>query len=266
MPTSHPVSILQLTDTHIMASPDDTLLGVNTAYYFKAVLEKAIDSGRRFDLCLVTGDIAQDPVAESYEYLLTHLRQLNMRCICLPGNHDDTEIMRRVLSTETIDCKKRYRLNNWQIISLNSQLLNSAGGYLSPEELRFLDDSLASNRNLYTLIAVHHHSIPSGSSWMDTMIIENASEFLDIINRYPQAKAVINGHIHQAMDIKLNKRRILTAPSTCFQFKPGSDHFSLDDQAPGYRWLELYGNGRIESGIVRIQEKIAGLRTDTEGY
>ncbi|MBK8816304.1 MAG: 3',5'-cyclic-AMP phosphodiesterase [Methylococcaceae bacterium] len=261
-----PLAILQLTDTHIMASSEDTLLGVNTAYYFKAVLESVIHSGRKFDLCLVTGDIAQDPVISSYQYLLKQLERLDIPCICLPGNHDDLEIMRQVFSTDTINCRKQLITGQWQIIALNSQVPDSAGGYVSDGELTFLENCLENNKELNALIAVHHHSVPTGSSWMDTMIIENARSIFDILDKYPNAKAVINGHIHQEMDIQLNACRILTTPSTCFQFKPLSDHFSLDDTSPGYRWLHLYENGLIDSGIVRIPEKISGLRTNNEGY
>ncbi|MGZ8918448.1 MAG: hypothetical protein ACXW0T_09525 [Methylobacter sp.] len=35
------ISILQITDMHILATPEDTLLGINTAYYFKEVLDLA---------------------------------------------------------------------------------------------------------------------------------------------------------------------------------------------------------------------------------
>ena len=99
------ISLLQITDTHIMASPEATLLGVNTAMYFNKVLELANQSERKFDLCLITGDLAQDPFTSSYEYLLKSLENYDTPCLCLPGNHDDFEIMRVVLSTDKVNCK-----------------------------------------------------------------------------------------------------------------------------------------------------------------
>ncbi len=260
------ISILQLTDTHIMASSEATLLGVNTTHYFNAVLEAAIHSGRKFDLCLVTGDIAQDPCIASYQYILNKLQSLNIPCICLPGNHDELDIMHQVLSTEMVNCRKQLFLGNWQIVCLSSQLPNSADGYLSDEELSFLERCLGDHPDYFALVAVHHHCIPSGSSWMDTMMIENTQALFDIINRHPNTKAIINGHIHQAMDIEMHSYRVLTTPSTCFQFKPLSEHFSLDDTSPGYRWISLYDDGHIDTGVVRIPGKITGLRTNTEGY
>ena len=260
------MSILHITDTHIMASPNETLLGVNTAYYLKAVLDAAMNSERKFDLCLVTGDIAQDPIASSYQYFLSALQGLNIPCVCLPGNHDDFALMEQILSNNHVSCRKQVFLGNWQIICLNSQIPDSADGLLSDHELAFLEQCLSAHPGHFSLIAVHHHSVPTGSSWMDTMMIKNARDFLSLVAGHPNAKAIVNGHIHQAMNIQQDSLRILTTPATCFQFKPFSEHFSLDDASPGYRWLDLYKNGDLESDIVRIPEKIAGLRTNIQGY
>lgn len=264
--SSNYISILQITDPHILATPEATLLGVNTAYYFNAVLEQAFSSKRIFDLCLITGDLAQDPCPASYQRILRRLQAHNIPCLCLPGNHDDYEIMQEVLCTEKVNCRKQVILGNWQIISLNSQIPGSADGYLSVEELAFLERSLRDSPDFYALIAVHHHCLTTGSLWMDAMMIENAQELLALIKRYPNAKAIINGHIHQAMDVQANSVRVLAAPSTCFQFKPQSERFSLDDASPGYRWINLYTDGSMDSGVVRLPEQLTGLRTDTEGY
>lgn len=263
---SNPISILQITDPHILSTPEATLLGVNTAYYFNAVLKHAFSSGRHFDLCMITGDLVQDPYYDSYQYLLKQLEKHNIPCVCLPGNHDDFDIMQAVLCTEPINCRKRVVLGNWQIINLNSQISGSSEGYLAIKELVFLEQLLKDNPSLNTLIAVHHHCLPTGSLWMDTMIIKNAQDLFDLIKPFSSVKAIVNGHIHQAMDVQVDSVKILTTPSTCFQFKPHSKSFSLDNASPGYRWINLYADGTIETGIVRIPEQLNGLQTDTHGY
>lgn len=263
---SNYLSILQITDPHILATPEATLLGVNTAHYFDAVLKHAFGSNKQFDLCLLTGDLAQDPCMASYQHILNALQPYKIPCLCLPGNHDDYTIMQTVFCTEQVNCRKQVVLGNWQIISLNSQIPGSAGGDLSNEELAFMEACLCDNPDLYTLIAVHHHCLPTKSFWMDTMMITNAQELFDLIKRYPKVKTIINGHIHQAMDVQVDSVRVLTTPSTCFQFKPKSGEFSLDDTSPGYRWINLYTDGSIKSKIVRLAEPLKGLLTNTQGY
>ena len=260
------LSILQITDLHIMPGLDETFLGINTEYYFHAILELAFAESQHFDLILLTGDLAQDPCLASYQRILNCLEAYKTPCICLPGNHDDYELMQQVFNTELTSCRKQMLFGNWQLICLNSQIPGAPGGRLSKQELLFLEDCLTGNLNHHALIAVHHHCLETKSAWMDTMMIENSQELLEIIKQHPQAKAITNGHIHQVMDITIGGVRILGTPSTCFQFTPESKIFSLDKSAPGYRWLKLYTDGWIESGITRLSEQLIGLQTDTQGY
>lgn len=306
------ISILQLTDLHILANPEDTLLGINTEHYFHACLEHAFagnppqppfskgggravpsavskgeggifpssvfkeesglftppfgKGGLGGDLILLTGDLAQDPSLESYRRILASLEAYQMQCICLPGNHDDYGLMQQVFNTDRINCRKKVLLDNWQVISLNSQIPGEPGGRLSIEELDFLQNCLSENPDRHALIAIHHHCWESNSPWMDTMIIENRRELLAIAEKYPQVKAITNGHIHQVMDIKTSTFRILGTPSTCFQFTPGSTEFSVNDMAPGYRLIELYADGRVVSEVIRLPEPLTELQPNAHGY
>jgi 3',5'-cyclic-AMP phosphodiesterase len=261
------ISILQITDLHILPGMDETFLGINTEHYFHAVLELAFAEHPHFDLILLTGDLAQDPSPASYQRILKGLEATNTPCICLPGNHDDYELMQQIFNTGRVSCRKQVLLkNNWQLICLNSQIPGSPGGRLSKQELVFLEDCLVGSPNHYALIADHHHCLETKSAWMDTMIIENSEVLWAIIKQHPQTKAVTTGHIHQVMDMSIGSVRVLGAPSTCFQFTPESKTFSLDTSAPGYRLIELFADGRIESGINRLSEQLKGLQINTQGY
>lgn len=268
------ISILQLSDLHILASPEDKMLGINIEHYFHACLEQAVRLRSRqalaekhhFDLILLTGDLAQDPSLASYRRILDSIEVYKTPCICLPGNHDDYQLMLQVLNTGRINCRKQVFLDNWQLICLNSQIPGEAGGRLSKGELAFLENCLTENPGHHALIAVHHHVLETKSSWMDTMIIENSRELLAIAGKYPQVKAITHGHIHQVMDVRTATLRILGAPSTCFQFTPESPGFSVSDTAPGYRLIELYADGRVESEVVRLPEPLIGLEVNSHGY
>ena len=261
-----PLSILQITDLHILPGLDETFLGINTEHYFHATLELAFAENQHFDLILLTGDLAQDPCQAGYQRILNSLEVYNTPCICLPGNHDDYGLMQQVFNTDLINCRKQVLLANWQLICLNSQIPGSPGGRLSKQELIFLEDCLISKPNHHALIAVHHHCLETKSAWMDTMMIENGQEFMAIITQYPQTKAITTGHIHQVMDIAIGGVRVLGTPSTCFQFTPESKIFSLDITAPGYRLIKLYDNGKIKSSVTRLSEQLSGLQIDTQGY
>ena len=160
--------------------------------------------------------------------------------------------MQQVFANSQVNCNKQLQFKHWQIICLNSQKTGSSGGYLEPSELDYLSNTLDEQPGLNTLIAVHHHSIPTNSVWMDTMIIENSHELFMLLESYPQVKAISCGHIHQEMEQIKQGKIILGMPSTCFQFKPHSDEYALDDSEPGYRVFFLYSNGLIKSKIYRL--------------
>lgn len=263
------ISILQLSDSHIMKEPEGKLLGINTEHYFHACLEQAFRQSSRqpyFDLILFTGDLVQEPCLESYRRLLISLESYQTPCICLPGNHDDYELMQRVLNTDKVNCRKQVVLDNWQFISLNSQIPGEAGGRLAKEELAFLEDCLIKSPGRHALIAVHHHLLETKSPWMDTMIIENRQDLFAITNKYPQVKVITTGHIHQVMDVRTPALRVLGTPSTCFQFTPEAPDFSVSETAPGYRLIELFADGRVESEVVRLPGSLPELRSITHGY
>jgi len=260
------LSILQITDMHILAAPEDTLLGVNTHFYFQAILDLAFAENRHYDLILLTGDLAQDPCEGSYLQILNCLLPYKIPCICLPGNHDDLALMQQILNSEMVSCSKNRIFEHWQLICLNSQIPGSPGGRLAEQELQFLEQCLLDQPDLNALIAVHHHCLETKSAWMDTMMIENSEALFSIVNRYPQVKAITNGHIHQLMDVIKGSVRIMGTPSTCFQFEPESKEFGLDVAAPGYRSLTLYRDGRIESDITRLSGHIEGLEFNSQGY
>ncbi len=260
------LSILQISDLHILPESHNALLGVNTEYYFNAVLDLALKNHQPFDLILVTGDLGQEPCMNSYQRILERLSQTQIPCLCLPGNHDDYKLMQSVLNSLKVNCKKQWLLKNWQIICLNSQIQGASSGYLETNELDFLEHCLINNPTHHTIIAVHHNCIPTHSNWLDTMTIKNAQELLNRVKPYPQLKTITTGHVHQEMDLSLNGIRFLGTPSTCFQFKPLSQSFSIDSKMPGYRVINAYEDGSIDTSVFRLSGELKELDLSSKSY
>lgn len=82
----------------------------------------------------------------------------------------------------------------------------------------------------------------------------------------PRVRGVLWGHIHQELDVERNGVRLLATPSTCIQFAPRSDDFALDHLLPGYRWLRLHADGRIETGVSRLRQLDYEIDFSQDGY
>jgi Icc protein len=265
--TAQPVRILHLTDFHFLARGSrTTMFGVDTEQSFTDTVAAALKSGRIPDLILLTGDLVQDPEVSAYERVKSHLVVLPCPAYCLPGNHDDSGLMAQTLVGRNIHYQAHILLDHWQIICLDSTIPYQPYGRLPREQLDLLDSFLDNHPHRFALIALHHHPVPSGSLWMDTMLLENRDQFFEALGRHSQVRGVVFGHVHQAMDLNHRGLRIFSTPSTCFQFKPNQAVFALDPAPPGYRRIELYPDGRIETVVERTSEPPAGLDTAAHGY
>lgn len=259
------LAFLQITDTHLFADKQKDLLGIKTVQSFEAVVEHA-SKYKQCQAVLSTGDLSQDHSAQSYSDFSKHIKTLNLPCYWLPGNHDIQSIMLPSLLAEGLAQTKVIESENWQVILLDSQVEGVPHGLLSETQLDFLQKTLQKNPNKFTLICIHHHVLPVGSAWLDQHILKNSSQFLDVISHFTNVKAVLSGHVHQALDVLQNGVRFITTPSTCVQFKPNSDDFALDDVAPGYRYLCLKATGEIETVVERIDQNAFSVNANATGY
>ena len=136
------------------------------------------------------------------------------------------------------------------------------------DQLSLLERALehASRDGIYTLVCLHHHPVVIGSAWLDEQMVADAGPFFDILDRYPGVKGVLWGHMHQQVDTGRNGVALMGSPSTCVQFKPGSERFRADELDPGFRWLELQADGAIVTGVSRVEGIAFTVDLDSDGY
>lgn len=245
-----PVNIIQISDTHIQSDPAATFDEVDTAASLTAVMTH-IRQYERPDLMLLTGDLVHEPDNISYARLNQLLTPAQADIYAIPGNHDDPELMQATLSSP-VRHERDLAVDHWRILLLNTWLEGEHAGHLPERELCWLEARLAEQPVINTLIALHHPPVSIGSSWMDAMGLRNADELLAILDQYSQVKCVIWGHIHQVFEAERDGMKLLSCPSTCVQFKPGSNSYAKDHRQPGYRRLVLLDNGDIETEVVRV--------------
>ena len=249
------LTLVQITDTHIFADADENFDGLNTSASLESVqalIQQTITSP--IDLVLVTGDLVHNPLAEAYEKLATMLNDFDCPVMCLPGNHDDPALMEQHLNTANLSTSKSISLNNWQLLLLNSHLPASHAGKLSDSEMQWLKQQLDASHNKHVMLALHHHPVSIASSWMDSMMLQNHADFLQLIGRYDNIKLMVWGHIHQEFHAEYKGITLYGTPSTCVQFLPEADSYTADKLQAGYRQINLYADGNAESTIYRLNK------------
>jgi len=248
--------ILHISDTHLYADPARRLKGIDTTASFKAVLARARKDFPHPEAVILGGDLAQDEAAETYRKLHKLLAPWSVPFLVTPGNHANLNRLKTELLQPLLQHRRHegeLLLDDWQVIALNSHDSGKVAGRLAKGELERLDAMLTNTRARHALVALHHHPHPVGSRWIDEIPLDNAGDFWRVISRHPQVRGVLFGHVHQIFEGEYEGIRLFGSPSTCVQFKPDHDDFALDEESPGYRWLELLPDGNINSGVERIE-------------
>jgi len=205
------------------------------------------------DAVLLTGDLVHDDAA-GYAELRAQFGALTAPVHCLPGNHDNSEQVRRELAGPPFVHDLAVRYGNWLIVMLDSTVAESHHGHLSEAELERLDRSLAGHAEALALICLHHQPVPHGSRWLDELMLDNATEFFAVVARHAGVRGLAWGHTHQPFEGMHGRVRLMGTPSTCMQFAQNADEFEVDTRPPAYRWIQLGDDGGIETGVEWVDD------------
>ncbi len=262
-PSPAPVHVVQLTDAHLFASPAGTLLGFNTRDSLQHVVAQVGREQPRIDLLLCTGDLSQDGSVASYQAFRALTGGFAAPTRWLPGNHDEAEVMAQV-APELV--QSVTDIGSWRVVTLNTAVQGATHGLLEQDQLSILDDALASAGERHCLVCCHHQPVDIGCAWIAPIGLRNADQLLRRLQGYPQVKVLLWGHIHQEWDEQRDGLRLLATPSTCIQFAVGSEDFKVSEEQPGYRWLRLHADGRVETGVERAADFEVKLDFNSAGY
>lgn len=260
-----PLHLVQLTDPHLFADPAGAMLGLNTRDSLRHVIAQVRREQPRIDLLLCTGDLSQDGSAASYAAFRQLTDELGAAARWLPGNHDDARLMAEVTAHSAL-MQAVTDIGAWRVVMLDSAVPGATHGQLAAAQLALLDAALASAGDRYCLVCCHHQPVDIGCAWIAPIGLRNADQLLARLAQYPQVKALLWGHVHQEWDEVREGLRLLASPSTCLQFAPGSADFQVSEQQPGYRWLRLHADGRLETGVERARDFQVSLDFDSPGY
>ena len=191
---------------------------------------------------------------------------LGVPYFCVPGNHDRMDLLAGWVEPGIISPLRVETVDGWDLLLLDSTVPFEDGGHIDAVVLSELEGYAESHPARPKLVCLHHQPTPIGSDWIDTLCVDNGAALLAAVSRHPSIRGVVWGHVHQSFETYRGNTLLVSAPSTCVQFLPGSRDFGLDVLTPGYRWLDLYPDGQIETGIERTDHYPDPLRLGAGGY
>lgn len=244
--------VLHLTDPHLFADKEGALRGVNTYASLCSVLEHYRDGDWRADIIVVSGDLVQDDSREAYGRFTDLLSALALPVYCLPGNHDVRPLMQQALEVPSFHYCAAFEHGDWLLACIDSCEDGRAGGAVADAELERLDALVAGSSAAHVAVFLHHPPVKMGSRWLDSVGLDNGDAVLQRFAASGRVRIAVFGHVHQVYDAEHHGIRVIGTPSTCRQFKAGSDKFAIDDKPPAYRRFELLPDGSFQHELLWV--------------
>jgi len=231
---------IHITDTHIAADPASESYGLVPLSRLETLVRAVNALTFPVDFVLHTGDLAGDGSEGAYVLARSVLSRLRAPIHYVAGNHDDAEILQRVMLHRTPPSPRfDYALSVDGVVVA----VFDSRGPIDPAGT-LTDDQLSSLRALCTptgpplVIAIHHPPLPLDIPWLDagwateagqgaTMLLDRGPEFLDAITpAHERIRGVFFGHVHRAFQVVHRGILFSSAPSGFAQFRTWPDQVS----------------------------------------
>lgn len=203
----------QISDIHYQPKAPENEKSFKLKYYSLKFLDDAmcqIKNEKDVKFILVTGDAADKPIAEDFDYIYKYLNKTSPKpWYYVLGNHDVSpkgikKADQIKLLTENgqkgfAEGKTYYSFSpkkDMTFIALDGTYENksTAQGYIPPEQLKFLDKTIAEAKDDVIVIFLHHPiTYPAQAS--DHNIV-NDFAVKEILKKHKNPILILGGHFH----------------------------------------------------------------------
>ncbi|OSQ38387.1 phosphodiesterase [Thalassospira mesophila] len=153
------------------------------------------------ELCIVSGDLTHDGTPTQYALFAATIAALPMPVHLIPGNHDLREPLLAALPQTAHDengfINYAFIHNGIKIILLDTLSDGEDSGILCPRRLAWLANELQQSRDLPCLVFMHHPPVAVGLPFMDSISLQNADEFGEVLQTHPAIRHIFFGHVHR---------------------------------------------------------------------
>ena len=249
---ARPFLLVQLSDFHL---GEPKTAGVKPKECLKAVIGALQRLPNPPDAILVSGDLAEDATPKQYALAQELVGRLGVPIHVLPGNHDDRATMREAFGLPGEgDAPIDYAvdLGPLRLVVVDSTIPGEVRGGFEPEQLERLEAELAAAADQPTIVAMHHPPLTTAIAEWDGVNLPAPERraLAAVIERHPQVRAIVGGHLHRIAASTLAGRPVLVAPSTFLQARPDfvAETVKVKGKPPGFV-LHALLDGELSSQV-----------------
>ncbi|MGM1029300.1 MAG: phosphodiesterase [Actinomycetota bacterium] len=214
--------LLHISDTHLLAGGGRLYDRVASEEHLHRLFDEFEASGARPDAIVFTGDLADRGEPDAYRRLRGIVEpvaeDLGARVVWVMGNHDKraafrTELLDEPASDAPVDAVTD--VDGLRIVTLDSTVPGSHHGEVSPEQLEWLRDVLATPAPHGTILAMHHPPMPSVLDLAASVELRDQSALAASLVG-TDVRSILAGHLHYSSTASVAGIPVSVASATCY--------------------------------------------------
>lgn len=233
--------IAQITDLHLGFEPNRP--DEPNRQRLDQAIARLSHGVNRPDLILATGDMVDRGDIESYERLRDAFSKATMPVYPMMGNHDDRANFARIFpEVPMADGFVQYclSLDGLRLIILDTLEPQRHGGAFCAVRAAWLAARLSEDRQIPTVIVMHHPPFEAGIAWMDTHPQEPwVRRFAATIAGHANILAIWCGHLHRPIVAPWRGVTVTVCGSTSAELT--LDVNAIDPEQPDNRSMVING-------------------------
>lgn len=193
--------IAQISDLHILANPSKSTAGAERIENLRRCVADINRQG--VDVVVHTGDSAHFGTEEEYIIVRDALSELKAPVFLIPGNRDRRETLRAAFGhldyLPMNGAFLNYAIEDLPIrlVALDSVSEGDNKGAFCAERRTWLDETLGREPDRPTLLFIHHPPFDIDPDFLGGYRRpEEAKELTAVVERHPQVKHLLCGHVH----------------------------------------------------------------------
>lgn len=212
--------IAQISDTHIRNGLG-LMQHVDTAAFLRDCV-RYLNGLPRLDAVLLTGDVIDDGLAESYESVRSILQELKAPCYPCVGNHDCRAGLLGFFGRtvpELAGCGEfvQYSVDRFplRLVGVDTHSPGHLYGEFCPRRARELDGILGREPHRPTLVFMHHPPLHVGIAKMDEIALRepDAARLHGVLSAHDSVMHLACGHLHRNVFTTWGGLPLSVAPS-----------------------------------------------------
>ncbi|KTR93328.1 3',5'-cyclic-nucleotide phosphodiesterase [Microbacterium testaceum] len=216
--------LLHLSDTHLRAGGAPLYDRVDSEAYLARAVTAIEASGVRPDALVFTGDLADFGESDAYDRVRALVEplaeRLETRVVWVMGNHDDRATFRSHLlpgdvADPTAPVDRVDEFDGLRIVTLDTSVPGFHHGEVTPEQLAWLADVLATPAPLGTILALHHPPVPSVLDLAASVELRDQRSLATVL-RGTDVRAILAGHLHYSTFATFAGIPVSVASATCY--------------------------------------------------